>query len=507
MPLKPRREPRQTSPRAGTLLLGASVLAVALVLSVVGLSLSQQRVDAWRTAERTADNLLAVLSLEIANRFALVEIVLGEAADSYSDTDIPRPAASRILARAAATERFIGSVLILDRNGDIALDSLTPARVANFADRDYFAVHRDEPEQGVFVSRPYRSRLRGSDPSIGFSRRLATSDGSFGGVALAAFRIAYFRALLARVDIGEGGILAISRSDGVLVARQPPLPEDRDIGLDISGSRNFQRITRERTGSFTATAAIDGVERFYSFRPIEGTDLFLSVGLSVDAIYGEWDRRALVIGAATLFICALLIGQAIVLRRELVRRAAAEADLARLSMTDALTGLPNRRQFDEFIAREWRRAGRTGATLSMLLIDADHFKDLNDRYGHVRGDEVLRLLATTIYGAIRRPGDLAARYGGEEFTVVLPDTDAAGARRVAEAIRHRVANLVLADGVRLTVSIGLASTRPTPGASVDTFIAQADAALYGAKSAGRDRVHEAGADAPPALPGGGAVTA
>ncbi len=483
-------EPLPAVSRIGSALLAASVLAVLLVCGVVGLSLWQQRADAWRAAERAAENLRSVLAIEIANRFALVEIVLGEAVDSFADTAIPSAAQARILRRAAATERYIGSVLILDASGNIVLDSADPPRKANFSDRDYFEIHKTNPDHGVYVSRPYRSRLRNGDPSIGFSRRLEDGEGRFIGVALAAFRIAYIRDLLANVDIGEGGILAINSSDGLLLARQPPLPGNADVGMDVSRSQNFQRIVRERSGTFMATAIIDGVQRFYAFGPIEGTDLFLSVGLSTDTVFAEWNKRALVIGAATLFICALLVVQAVVLRRELARRAAAEADLAVLSLTDALTGLPNRRQFDHFIAREWRRAGRTGASVSMLLIDADRFKDVNDRFGHVQGDEVLRKLAAAIAESIRRPGDLAARYGGEEFAVVMPDTDGPGARRVAEAIRARVADLQVRDGVGLTVSIGVASARPGPEASVSDLIAGADAALYGAKSAGRDRVHE-----------------
>ena len=496
MPVQPISEPPRPTPRPGTVWLAASVSVVLLVLSVVGLSLWQQRADAWRAAERTAENLLAILSLEISNRFALVDIVLREAVDSFADTSIPDAAQRRILARAAATERYIGSVLILGPEGEIAIDSQRPSRQANFADRDYFIVHRDHPDFGLYVSRPYRSRLRAGDPSIGFSRRLIARGGEFAGVALAAFRLAYFRELLASVDVGDGGVLAINRNDSVLVARHPPLLDDRDIGLDVSGSSNFQRIIREGVGTFTATAGIDGVERLYTFKPIQGADLFLSVGLSVDAIFAEWNRRALVIGAATLFICALLIGQAVLLRRELRRRAAAEAELARLSMTDSLTGLPNRRHFDEFLAREWRRAGRTGATLSMLLIDADRFKDLNDRFGHVRGDAVLRELSATIDGAIRRPGDLAARYGGEEFAVVMPDTDALGAQRVAEAIRYRVSQLRVGDGWALTVSIGVATANPSADTPVGALIARADAALYAAKSAGRDRVQHAAVDSP-----------
>lgn len=498
--------PRPTSPH-GNAWLAASVLSVLLVMSVVGLSLWQQRADAWRSAERTAENLLTILSLEISNRFALVDIVLREAVDTVADTSVPMDAKRRRLARAEAAERYIGAVLILDAEGEIILDSQRPQRTANFADRDYFVVHKEQSDHGLFVSRPYRSRLRGGDPSIGLSRRLFKRGGGFSGVALVAFRLAYFRELLSSVDVGDGGVLAVSRSDGLLLARHPPLPGDRDIGMDVSGSTNFRRILADRAGAFTATATIDGADRLYTFRPIDGTDLFLSVGLSVDAILAEWNRRAVVIGSATLFVSALLIGQALLLRRELGRRASAEADLAVLSMTDSLTGLPNRRRFDEFLNREWRRASRTGAPLSMLLIDADRFKELNDRFGHVRGDEVLRQLSTTIAESIRRPGDLAARFGGEEFAVVMPDTEAAGARRVAETIRDRVSRLGVSDGSTLTVSIGVASARPSPESHVEGFIAQADAALYAAKGAGRDRVHEAAGDPPSSDPSSGVVGA
>jgi diguanylate cyclase (GGDEF)-like protein len=354
----------------------------------------------------------------------------------------------------------------------------------------------------VFVSRPIESRLQSSERVIVFSRGLRTADGSFAGVAVVGFRIAYFRSLFEAIDVGRQGIITINRSDGILLARHPPLPGDADIGMDVSGSANFQRIIREGTGTFSARAAIDGVDRLYAFAPVEDTDMLLTVGISVDAIYAEWNRRALAIGGATLFICVLMVVQAVALRRELRRRAEAEADLAALSMTDALTGLPNRRQFDDFISREWRRASRTGTPLSLLLIDADRFKEINDRHGHIHGDDVLRALAATIAGSIRRPGDLAARFGGEEFAVVLPDTDPVGARRIAELIRARLSSDVAAGGEPpLTVSIGVATARPRPGELLESLVTAVDTALYAAKRGGRDQIREAESmERPPVSP-------
>jgi diguanylate cyclase (GGDEF)-like protein/PAS domain S-box-containing protein len=177
--------------------------------------------------------------------------------------------------------------------------------------------------------------------------------------------------------------------------------------------------------------------------------------------------------------------------------AAASEELARQAATDALTGLANRRCFDETLDRELRRAIREVQPLALLLLDVDCFKFYNDDYGHPAGDAVLRAIAECMQGAIRRPGDTAARYGGEEFAVILPNTHGPGAVQVAEAIRTAVAELVLphlrgSAGI-VTVSIGVAAVMTTPDTTPGWLIASADAALYAAKSAGRNRIVRAAA--------------
>ena len=176
--------------------------------------------------------------------------------------------------------------------------------------------------------------------------------------------------------------------------------------------------------------------------------------------------------------------------RDVSRRKAAEAQLAHFAAHDPLTGLANRRRFDEAIEREWRRAKRTGSTLALLMIDADRFKRLNDTFGHMRGDEVLKAIAGLIDGSIRRPGDMAARFGGEEFVAILPDTDAAGAATIAERIRRNVELRAGEDAgpSTVTVSIGVSAMRPADGASASDLVASADLALYRAKAAGRNRI-------------------
>ena len=166
--------------------------------------------------------------------------------------------------------------------------------------------------------------------------------------------------------------------------------------------------------------------------------------------------------------------------------------LERLSLSDELTGLGNRRAFDQALQREHARRQRTGAPLSVLLADVDHFKSVNDHYGHSTGDGYLRAIAQVLAGAVVRPADLAARHGGEEFACLLPDTAAADAHALAERIRQATARLALpnalAEAERLTVSIGVA-TLEDGNATAQDLLDQADAQLYAAKRAGRDRVH------------------
>ncbi|WP_157269499.1 sensor domain-containing diguanylate cyclase [Azohydromonas aeria] len=180
------------------------------------------------------------------------------------------------------------------------------------------------------------------------------------------------------------------------------------------------------------------------------------------------------------------------LRQAHERLSDANASLARLAAFDALTGLPNRRQFDETFAKEHRRAQRLGGPMAMLMVDVDHFKQFNDTYGHATGDECLKAVAQATQGVQRRPGDLAARWGGEEFVVLLPHTDAEGALVVAERLREAVqARAIAHRGSPLghvSVSVGVHAVQPLRGSSMAELMNGADQALYQAKHAGRNRV-------------------
>jgi diguanylate cyclase (GGDEF)-like protein len=176
----------------------------------------------------------------------------------------------------------------------------------------------------------------------------------------------------------------------------------------------------------------------------------------------------------------------------------ANRELTRLSAVDGLTGIANRRQFDEALMREWRRCLRDREPLSLLMCDVDFFKQYNDSYGHQAGDECLRMIAETLRSKLRRPADIVARYGGEEFAAILPDTGLEGAMLVAEAMRAGVQSLgQLHEGSMtgvVTVSLGVACLVPQQLDGMPGLLGAADWALYEAKRKGRNSVQAAEPD-------------
>lgn len=167
--------------------------------------------------------------------------------------------------------------------------------------------------------------------------------------------------------------------------------------------------------------------------------------------------------------------------------------LKHLLSTDAMTGIGNRRRFDDTLDREWRRCSRSGKPLSLLMIDVDHFKAYNDHCGHLEGDDCLRRVAWLLVDSVGRPGDLVARYGGEEFVCLLPEIGEAGARAVATKLSAAIQEAAIphpavAEDGRLTISIGVATAADLSMRQPGAVVALADKLLYAAKAAGRDQV-------------------
>jgi diguanylate cyclase (GGDEF)-like protein len=471
-----------------SLALAGAILAIAIWV------LAQMRDDALRRAQDSAGNVSLLVERDVARNLELYDLsLLAVIAGLKQPGVMALPPAIRqlVLFDGAASAQDMGSMLVLDEAGNAIIDSQSvPPRHINSADRDYFVVHRNSPDVGLYVSRPFKSRLSNAGMSIALSRRLSHPDGSFAGVVVGTLRLEYFHRLFAGMNLGNSGSMALMLANGTMLMRRPYDP--KIIGISLVGTANYTRFTLQDSGDFFGTASIDGVERWYAFRHIDRFPLLLDVAISTRDIYAGWRRRAWIIGSLIGSLDVAIIALAVLFSQQLRRRQEVEEALRVLARTDGLTGLNNRRTFEERAEEAWLLMQRSGRPLSMLLIDVDNFKGFNDLYGHSAGDDALVAVARCIDGNVRRPSDVAARYGGEEFAVLLPDTDAGGAAQIAEQIRAAVQALVLGHVASahhvLTISIGIASTASHAFATYRAFVNAADTALYEAKDAGRNRI-------------------
>jgi len=270
----------------------------------------------------------------------------------------------------------------------------------------------------------------------------------------------------------------------------------------IMSANHYTPVTSVVTGVTWGTSLVALVILWRS-RPHSTIDIWLMVVLCVWACdvalstvfnagrydLGFYAGRIYGLLAASFVLLLLLIENSVLHSR----LAAALAELKRLASTDPLTSVANRRAFETSLHDEWRRCARAGTPLSLLMIDVDFFKDYNDQYGHLQGDQCLTSVATCLTVNVLRGGDLVARYGGEEFSVLLPDTDVAAAAQIGQRLCDAVAALVIPHAASsvapcVTVSVGVASGWASDGGSARALTEAADGALYAAKVAGRNRM-------------------
>jgi len=418
---------------------------------------------------------------------------------------------NQLVARQQPLMPQLSGITVYGRDGRWLMSSNRPIPVGvNSSDRVYFIHHRDDPSREPFIGPPIRSRAN-QEWVITISRRFNDADGSFAGVVAVTLGIENFLHLFGTLDIGEDGAIGLSYTDGTLLVRYPF--REQDMGRNFSQSPIYAKYLVDKSvGTASFTSSLDGVERLYAFRKSDRLPLVTTVALGKREALAAWRLEAML---SLLVVAALLAITGIIgwlLIRSIHRRIAVEDDLRvaqrqlldsnrqleRLALDDALTGLANRRCFDQTLAMEIRRAQRDVTPLALLMLDIDFFKHYNDCYGHPAGDACLRHVAEALTSCIRRPPDLVARYGGEEMAVILPNTDAEGARVVAQLMLEALDRLEIpherSPFGRVSVSIGLACTSETALDSTQRLIDSADQALYAAKNAGRNRLAVASAE-------------
>lgn len=470
--------------------LSAKLLVASTLITIIGFSavcasvMVNMRHGAAELARQTSENLASSIDADISRNVELFDLSLRAVVTNLLSPEIKsvsRALRHLILFDHAATAQHFGAIQVFGPDGRLLIDASTldPAP-ASAIDDEYFTIQRDNANLGLFISRPMMHR---GAYSIVLSRRIVNADGSFAGVAAGAIRFSYFHDLFGRLRMDPEDTITVMRNDGIVIMRTPFDPAA--IGRDARANPATRRALAEPNGIATAVSGLDGIERQFVWR---GGDkpLVVVVGKSWNSIYALWRTQAQRIAAVMALLIGFAVAGTLFLGSEMSRRARAEDSLEELAITDALTGLRNRRKFDQALELEWRRAERSGTPLALLMIDADDFKSYNDRFGHQAGDQALFALAGCIAVVARRPGDCAARYGGEEFALLLPGLNATAALQIAETICRSVATLNI-EHAPLTVSVGVAALTPFNGLATTDLIAAADKALYAAKANGRNQ--------------------
>ncbi|MET0289067.1 MAG: sensor domain-containing diguanylate cyclase [Pseudoxanthomonas sp.] len=456
----------------------------------------------WRTAESRRDALEATqqasinLSRSVAQHASdtlLIDdgVVRGivEQLETHGVRDQILQSLHPFLVREAAQSSRLHGLFVYDASGNWITSSLgvTPSPINN-ADRDYFIHHRSIDDRKPFLGEPIVSRSDGTWV-ITISRRFNDAQGNFAGVVMASIRTRYFARFYEGYDIGQEGVIALINDVGQVCAR---LPEGDTIGQSIRGSRAFETMQAGMSGTMRFPSPVDGKPRVAAFHRVDGFPLIGVAAFSREEALAPWRRETDLHVALTLLAILLLGCMGLWLSRQLRARQAAEDQLLQWARTDALTGVGNRRAFDERLQEEAQRARRQGTSLGLLMIDIDHFKAFNDTYGHQAGDECLQRVAVAVQQCARRATDFAARYGGEELAIIVPDVE----RHALEALAHAVCAAVCAlqiphaqskTAAVVTVSAGAARWRNVD-ADPAALLAAADRCLYDAKAAGRNRV-------------------
>ncbi len=319
--------PRSLTPR--TLLLCSALVSCGFFV-FCSIVLLDAREDAARQAEQAAWNIVAVVEQDIARNVEWVDQSLQAVNDGLQLPgiwDYSPQIRNMLLFGHPAQARYLGFVNALNELGEVIADSqqATP-RGGNFAGRDYFNAHRHDPRSIDFIGRPF-ANTADQPGSLTISRRLSHPDGTFAGVVVASIKLAYFRDLFSRLDVGSHGSMTLVRTDGTILMRIPYDPND--IGRIIGSTSVFYEFLRTRVPRQEAESQVDHVLRRFNYKQIGDLPLVLSVGFAVDDIFAAWRVKARGILLLVAALCLANVGLAILLRRQLLQRAAAEIAVRR----------------------------------------------------------------------------------------------------------------------------------------------------------------------------------
>jgi diguanylate cyclase (GGDEF)-like protein len=358
------------------------------------------------------------------------------------------------------------------------------ANHTNVSDRDYFLAQRDPKTRGLFIAAPVKSRVT---HKWGIPISLPVDGGSGNvGVLFVAIELDRLEQAIEATRPKHSGSVALFRADGTTIFRLPV--DERQIGKSIADSDSWRdHLSKRHQGSFESTSSpIDGIQRQVAFARVAEYPLLVAVTVAKRDLLVHWTKDSI----ALLLVIAALTTGLLFLSHILVKALDAESgmriELSRLMLTDSLTGTGNRRMIMQSLEKEIQRSRRYQRPLTLVFVDIDHFKKVNDEHGHAVGDVVLTQVAQCI-GKNLRTSDHYGRYGGEEFVIVLSETPLSAAYPLVERMRQEVSNIPFPQiGRAVSISAGVAQMRESE--TLDELLRRSDAALYQAKSSGRNRI-------------------
>ncbi len=530
-----RRNKPFLSIRARLLVLALLAIAPLLLERVHGLEVAR----AARTERANADVVdLARRGVEaqrdiISSTRAILQIVTRV----FAKVSIDRSNCSQYMAGLTANIPWVRDISVAATDGRIICSTDPQAIGLNVSDRPHFqnALHSHE-----FALSNYLINHINQVPSLVATFPVIADDSSIKGVALAVINLQWIGDLASTAAERQGASVVLLDGNGTLVAGSAD--QERFIGKRFAGDAFAQEMLAKDEGTITTTG-FDGVRRIFAYVRVPWTNARLAVGLDEAAVHSGIDSQ-INFAYLQLFLFGMFVvllawfgGEQLVVKpiRSLVRTAArfgrgdlhvrasqepwvaefaplaaalddmaaklaareeelqiANQHLEELASLDGLSGLANRRGFDRELNREWRRAGEKCGPLALMMVDIDHFKLFNDRYGHVSGDTCLRAVGETLSLVTLDEAVLVARYGGEEFALLLPGLDLERAKAIADEARKAVEDLQINHAESscgyVTVSIGVESVIPDKFQTTADLIEAADTALYAAKRRGRNTV-------------------
>ncbi len=308
----------------------AIILGIAIGVVIVGFAAQvvwQLRVETGLTATRNARDVATSLAHDVERTLQTYDLSLQAIVVDLTTAglmELPPDLRDRVLFDSSIKAKYLGPLLVVNSHGTVFIDSESRIpRSENLKDRDFFKFHQSHASKTLHIGAPFKAA--NGEYRISLSRRLEIGDGVFSGVVVGTIDLAYFRELFSKIDLGAESSLSLFLDEGTLLARSPY--REVDIGRSMRGAPHVETMVAERQGTIRARSSTDGVDRVYVYQHVGDFPIVLAVAQASEAIYGSWQRRALVIGTGAALLLLGCGALALILRRELVRRAAVESEL------------------------------------------------------------------------------------------------------------------------------------------------------------------------------------